>query len=104
MRSEIHAQGRRRELSDNGRATKVAAVGLHSNTGDDLSSCFHISIAWTLDKPSAPMQQSLEDLVKDKDEFHLKLDVDAIKTKIGNTVTSNSLIIVPSSSNEDYLA
>lgn len=90
------------KISDNGRATKGTAVGLHSNTGDDLSSCFHISIAWTLEKPSASMQQSLEDLVGDE-HFHLKLDVDAIKAKIGNAVTNISLTIKQSSSNEYYL-
>ena len=103
MGSEIHEQERSRKLSDSRRATKGTAVGLHSNTGDDLSSCFHISIAWTLDEPSASMQQSLEDLVGDE-HFHLKLDVDAIKTKIGNAVTNTQLAIKQSSSNEYYLA
>ena len=102
MGSEIHAPERSRKLSDNGRATKGPTVGYHSDAGDDLSSYFHISIAWTLDKPSAPMQQSLADLVEDG-EFHLKLDVDAIKTKIGNAVTNISLTTKQSSSNEYYL-
>ena len=103
MAVETHAQKRSWKLSDNGRATKGTAAELHSNTGGDLSSYFHISIAWTLEEPSASMKQALEDLVEGED-FHLNLNVDAIKTKIGNVVTNISLAIKPSSSNEYYFA
>ena len=102
MAADNHAQKRGKKLSDNGHAT-ITAAGLHSSTGDGLSSCFHISIAWTLHEPGAPMQQSLEALVEDED-FHINLNVNAIKTKIGNAVTNISLTIKQSSSNDFYLA
>lgn len=59
---------------------------------DDLSSCFHISIGWTIDQPNGIMKQGLENLLKEED-ICLGISVTALKIKIGNAVTSVSLAV-----------
>lgn len=56
----------------------------------DFSDCFHVSIAWALEKPSQKMlaqTQSLnEDSVMSKRLAELRLGFDSVKVKIGNVV------------------
>ena len=53
----------------------------------DMSSNFHISIGWSLRKPSEEIIRKL-DQVTDEDLSGLRLEVNSIKIKIGNTVTA----------------
>lgn len=55
----------------------------------DLSSSIHSSIAWTL---TAPSQESVEKLENASHDFGtMKIGINAVKAKIGNSVTSVSL-------------
>ena len=65
----------------------------------DMSSSFHLSIAWTLDAPS----QALKDYVErsSHDDIHgMKINVSAVKAKLGNNVTSIPLASKIDSSNK----
>jgi hypothetical protein len=59
----------------------------------DISSCFHISIGWSLEGPGE--EAKLEDIFKEQD-IGGALSIDAVKVKIGNTVT-----VLPLSSSLD---
>ena len=79
------ASSHHRRDSDGKRETSDA------ETQEDMSSCFHISIAWTLNHPTSEMRQGLEKLMEGKD-MHLNLKVSAVKAKVGNAVTSFSFL------------
>ena len=64
----------------------------------DLSSCFHVSVAWTLDQPSNEMLKTLEGLM-DGNNMRLGFKVSTVKAKVGNVVTSWSLAARTESSN-----
>ena len=55
----------------------------------DLSSCFHVSIGWTLNSPSQDMLDKVNQCSHDIQA--VGIDVQSVKVKIGNTVTSMSL-------------
>lgn len=64
----------------------IAAVA-DADIGVDLSSCFHISVAWTLDQPSDAMRKTLEGLMEGSN-MRLGFKVSTVKAKVGNAVTS----------------
>ena len=70
---------------------KADSVIQGSHTTDDLSSCFHVSIGWTIDKPDSLLEQGLEELKGENLSFGIS--VTAVKIKIGNAVTSVSLAV-----------
>ena len=82
-----HLQKRRKGPPPN--ADKERDLSTFASAGglEDLSHCFHISIAWTLEQPTDGMRERLVDWQEGRDQ-HLGLEVSAVKAKIGNTVTS----------------
>ena len=65
-----------------------------SDVEGDLSSCFHISIGWTLSQPTSTMEQEVQSLMSTDGRPVFRVDV--VKTKVGNTVTSHSLAVAKS--------
>lgn len=57
---------------------------------DDLSSNFHISIAWSLNPPSNDSSVKLENEIDARD-IAFQLHVSSVKVKIGNGVTAIAL-------------
>ncbi|CAG8958941.1 hypothetical protein HYFRA_00012938 [Hymenoscyphus fraxineus] len=59
----------------------------------DLSSAFHISIAWTLESPSQELKKVTGALVENhfKEMSSMEVDISEIKVKVGNVVTSLGL-------------
>jgi hypothetical protein len=77
---------------------EVSKKGKESITSNpaiqDLSDSFHISLAWTLEKPSARVLENTRDICANVLFENLKdcsFMVDEIKAKIGNIVTSIQL-------------
>lgn len=54
----------------------------------DISSCFHISIGWSLEGPEE--NAKLEEIFEDQN-IGVTLNIDAVKVKIGNAVIVTSL-------------
>lgn len=73
------------------RTTEADSMIPGPHTTDDLSSCFHISIGWMVDKPDSLMKQGLQDMKGEDISFGIS--VTAVKIKIGNAVTSVSLAV-----------
>jgi len=88
----IKSDSKPRTHSGKRRAITHNAVSLYANM-EDLSSAFHISIAWTLTGPS----QELLELTKSVTRRHfdaikqIQVVVEEIKAKVGNAVTSMPL-------------
>ena len=80
-----------------GKSRGMAAVA-DTYTRVDLSSCFHISVAWKLDQPSDGMLKTLEGLMEEN-TMRLEFKVSTVKAKVGNMVTSWSLAARTESSN-----
>lgn len=60
----------------------------------DFSSSFHISIGWTLERPSSHVIDTTNAIISDGASESLKkvpIKVATIKVKVGNVVTSISL-------------
>ncbi|KAL8822858.1 MAG: hypothetical protein Q9191_006414 [Dirinaria sp. TL-2023a] len=68
---------------------KQRTVALESDCAEqaDMSSNFHISIGWSLAKPTEDAVRRLDE-VADEELSGIKLDVNCIKIKIGNAVTA----------------
>ncbi|KAL4765119.1 HVSL domain-containing protein [Aspergillus foveolatus] len=62
------------------RGSKPASTG-------DYTKCFHISIAWSLEEPSAEEKKSMESIDIQRLKA-LKIKFDCLKAKIGNNVSS----------------
>ena len=56
---------------------------------EDLSSHFHISIAWSLEPPSIDGRNALE--VAMPENHRLELEISTVKVKIGNNVSAIAL-------------
>ncbi|CBF85007.1 hypothetical protein AN1508.2 [Aspergillus nidulans FGSC A4] len=61
-------------------------VSKPTSTGD-YTECFHISIAWSLEEPSAEEKKSMESIDIQRLKA-LKIKFDCLKAKIGNNVSS----------------
>lgn len=86
-RTEKHVQKRRKGSPyRNGESDGILGA-LHADSQDDMSSYFHISIAWTLDRPTDDMRQSFANLME-VESMRLGFKVSVIKAKVGNAVTS----------------
>lgn len=59
----------------------------------DLSTAFHISIAWTLESPTPELKQLTRSLVEDnfKEISSMEINISEIKAKVGNVVTNLQL-------------
>lgn len=86
-----HVEKRRKGVVRTTDGLKADSVIQGSHTTDDLSSCFHVSIGWTIDKPDSLLEQGLEELKGENLSFGIS--VTAVKIKIGNAVTSVSLAV-----------
>jgi hypothetical protein len=82
----------------NGRLRKLghSNVSLLPKNGEilDFSSSFHISIGWTLERPSSHVIDTTNAVINDGASESLKkvpVKVDTVKVKVGNVVTSISL-------------
>jgi hypothetical protein len=76
-------------------ARKTSDSACCSKEVEDFSNSFHISIGWTLEQPPSPAAVSLKTVTNDERFERLKkatIIVDAVKAKIGNVVTSFSLL------------
>jgi len=83
------SNGRLRKLGDNN-------LNFLPRNGEvlDFSSFFHISIGWTLERPSSHVIDATNAIINDGASESLKkvpVKVDMIKVKVGNVVTSISL-------------
>ncbi|KAL4798278.1 U6 snRNA phosphodiesterase Usb1 [Aspergillus venezuelensis] len=70
---------------------EAASDSVKQDTGSasagDYTGCFHISIAWSLEEPSAEEKERMENM--DLGELSaLKIRFDCVKAKIGNNVSS----------------
>ena len=61
----------------------------YTDAKDDLSSHFHISIAWTLRAPSKEIKEMVKQL--NREEEPITFNVSMVKVKIGNSVSPVSL-------------
>ena len=60
----------------------------------DMTSNFHISVAWTLEAPSSALAAQTRSIdVSRLEEVHVSIK--AVKVKIGNIVSSHALSIKP---------
>lgn len=57
---------------------------------EDVSSAFHISVAWTLGAPTKELLESTKTVASDhmKGISHVQLRIEEMKSKVGNVVTS----------------
>ena len=99
--SKENRKGKRRKgISNNtGGDLKAEVTALVPNALDDLSSCFHISIGWTLTQPE-PGKQGSDNLVL-RGDTPIIFNVDAVKAKVGNAVSTFSLKAMTNNSREN---
>lgn len=64
----------------------VKASSQTQGLDEDKSSAFHISIAWTLEKPSEAQQRMIERSARDQLR-EIDIDFKCVKVKVGNVVT-----------------
>lgn len=64
----------------------------------DMSPSFHISIGWTLDAPTQGLRERLAATCIDFQA--IKIDVNTVKVKIGNSITAISLAAKIDTSNK----
>ena len=86
-------------LKGNGRVRKLGHSDMSAPPKNeeilDFSSSFHISIGWTLERPSSHVMDTTTANISDGASTSLKkvsVKVDTIKVKVGNVVTSISLV------------
>ena len=94
--SSADGQSRKRKAGNGGRSkgtTRAAAPSSMGRSGPsndmDMSSSFHISIGWTLGAPAESLKERLN--TTGIDFQAIKVDVNTVKTKIGNGITAISL-------------
>ncbi len=78
--------------------SKPPSPSTQNPASEDMSSNFHISIAWTLHPPSQSMLEQIQHL--NHDFPALQIPIQTIKAKIGNTVSSIPLASKTDSSNK----
>lgn len=72
--------------------SKYQESPLKPSPKSDMSLNFHISIGWTLSAPSEGSSSMRRTTKADNQMFEFQLPVKALKLKIGNSVTSISLL------------
>ncbi|CAF9932558.1 MAG: poly(U)-specific 3'-to-5' RNA exonuclease [Alectoria fallacina] len=105
MQSSAGGQSRKRQAGNEGRSketTGAAASSSISRSGPsndvDMSPSFHISIGWTLDAPTQGLRERLN--ATGIDFQAIKIDVNTVKAKIGNSITAISLVAKIDTSNK----
>lgn len=96
LQSSADGQSRKRQAQNGGRSKKTTEAAASSSISrsrpsndKDMSSSFHISIGWTLSDPTQGLRERLT--TTGIDFQSIKVDVSAVKVKIGNGVTAISL-------------
>ncbi|TVY83516.1 U6 snRNA phosphodiesterase [Lachnellula suecica] len=76
-----------------GKMTNQFSSKAHWSDLQDVSDAFHISIAWTLGSPSQELLHSTESTSTDcfKDFAQARVNINEIKAKVGNAITSMPL-------------
>ena len=94
LQSSAGGRSRKRQAGNRGRSKETTRVSSSlSRSGPsnyiDVSSSFHISIGWTLGAPTQGLKERLNTTGVDFEA--LKVDVNTVKVKIGNSITAISL-------------
>ena len=82
-----NAYGKYRRVSP---YSKTSSRGLSLDVVTDVSSHFHVSIGWSLSRPSEEAIVSMNSKIDG--EFNFRFLVNSIKVKIGNAVTALMLL------------